>query len=285
MNIIKNSVAVKKCSTCKEEKDVNQYLRNKFTKDGLGSYCLSCRKDYHKKWRLKNPRLSLKTIAKKELLLKGKKKCTKCGECKAIDMFHNSKISKDGLSSNCKACYSEYDFYKRNERKKAKKKLREETKVDRLQKQKEKQKQYYIDNKQKFKEYYIKNKTKLNKQRTKWHMERYNSDSLFKMTSNLRSRTSNAFKKSRWNKNSSNIEMLGCSFETAHKHLERQFTKGMNWGNQGEWHIDHIIPLASAKTEEDLINLCHYTNLQPLWAKDNLSKGASIDNQQGKLRL
>lgn len=50
----------------------------------------------------------------------------------------------------------------------------------------------------------------------------------------------------------------------------------MTWENRGEWHIDHIIPLASASTEEELLALCHYTNLQPLWAFDNLSKGAKI---------
>ena len=47
----------------------------------------------------------------------------------------------------------------------------------------------------------------------------------------------------------------------------------MTWNNRSEWHIDHIIPLSSAKTEEELYKLFHYTNLQPLWAKDNLIKG------------
>lgn len=52
----------------------------------------------------------------------------------------------------------------------------------------------------------------------------------------------------------------------------------MNWDNRGlyGWHIDHIIPLSSAKTEEEVYKLCHYTNLQPLWAKENLSKGNKI---------
>jgi hypothetical protein len=47
----------------------------------------------------------------------------------------------------------------------------------------------------------------------------------------------------------------------------------MTWENRGEWHVDHIIPFASAKTEEDIVRLAHYTNLQPLWAKENLEKG------------
>jgi hypothetical protein len=58
--------------------------------------------------------------------------------------------------------------------------------------------------------------------------------------------------------------------------LETQFTDGMSWDNRSEWHIDHIIPLSSAKTEDELYKLCHYENLQPLWAEDNLKKGARI---------
>jgi hypothetical protein len=48
----------------------------------------------------------------------------------------------------------------------------------------------------------------------------------------------------------------------------------MTWDNQGKWHIDHIIPLSSGNTEEEIIKLCHYTNLQPLWAIDNMKKGS-----------
>ena len=50
----------------------------------------------------------------------------------------------------------------------------------------------------------------------------------------------------------------------------------MKWDNHGKWHIDHIIPLSSAETEEEVYNLCHYTNLQPLWGEDNLKKGKKI---------
>lgn len=56
-------------------------------------------------------------------------------------------------------------------------------------------------------------------------------------------------------------------------HLENQFKTDMSWENYGKWEIDHIVPLSSAKTEEELYSLCRYTNLQPLWKTDNIKKG------------
>ena len=60
------------------------------------------------------------------------------------------------------------------------------------------------------------------------------------------------------------------------EHLENQFKEGMTWHNRSEWHIDHIVPLSSANNEEELYKLCHYTNLQPLWAEENLKKSNKI---------
>ncbi len=76
-------------------------------------------------------------------------------------------------------------------------------------------------------------------------------------------------------KNKKTAEFIGCSWELLRDHIARQFVGGMSWDNRELWHVDHIIPLASAITEEDILELCHYTNLQPLWAADNLSKGAN----------
>ena len=60
------------------------------------------------------------------------------------------------------------------------------------------------------------------------------------------------------------------------QHLESKFTEEMSFDNYGKWHIDHIIPISSAKTEEDIIRLNHYTNFQPLWAVDNLRKSNKV---------
>ena len=73
-------------------------------------------------------------------------------------------------------------------------------------------------------------------------------------------------------------QLLGCSFETARKHIESLFKPGMSWNNYGKWHMDHIIPCASfdLRCPVQQLACCHYTNLQPLWAFDNMSKGSQI---------
>ena len=70
--------------------------------------------------------------------------------------------------------------------------------------------------------------------------------------------------------------MLGCSLARAVKHLESKFLNGMSWENYGEWHIDHRKPLAWFDLTDagEVAKACHYKNLQPLWARENQSKGA-----------
>jgi hypothetical protein len=97
----------------------------------------------------------------------------------------------------------------------------------------------------------------------------------YKLSSNLRSRLSKAIARNQ--KTCSAIQDLGCSIEDFKKYLESKFTEGMSWNNYGKngWHIDHIIPISSfdLHNPEELKEACYYTNLQPLWAKDNMRKG------------
>ena len=145
----------------------------------------------------------------------------------------------------------------------------------------ERAKKYYQDNKEKVAEYYQDNKEKV----AEYQRERRNTNPLFKMKCSLRTRTSVAFKRKGYKKNSKTEQILGISYEKVKQHIGRQFKKGMTWSNYGEWHIDHIIPLASAKTQTDLLNLCHYRNLQPLWAAENISKGAKMPQVQKQINL
>lgn len=107
-------------------------------------------------------------------------------------------------------------------------------------------------------------------------LERRNSDPLFKMRGDIRNLIALSLRKKNFLKKNRTEEILGCTFDEFLNHIESQFLPGMNWGNRSEWHIDHIIPLASAKTEEEILRLNHYTNLRPLWAIDNLKKGSKI---------
>jgi hypothetical protein len=111
-------------------------------------------------------------------------------------------------------------------------------------------------------------------QNERMEKERYrrNSDPLFKLLTTLRVRTFLAFKAKGWRKGSKTREMMGCDMETAKMFIEAQFDKGMTWDNHGEWHIDHKIPLSYAANDSELAKLCHYTNLQPLWAGENIKK-------------
>lgn len=105
--------------------------------------------------------------------------------------------------------------------------------------------------------------------------DRYANDPIYAMKTNARSRIGRAFKAMGFSKLSSASRLLGCSWIELKTHIERQFLKGMTWQNRGsEWHLDHIVPLALAKTEEEIKSLCHFTNLRPLWAIENLKKNA-----------
>lgn len=147
------------------------------------------------------------------------------------------------------------------------------------------QKEYYQKNKiklkQKMKQYREFNKEKIykgrnKKNRNKWLKNKRKKDILFNLKISCRNRTLRFLKSRNLTKKLKFSEYIGCSTIELKIHLEKQFTEGMTWENQGKWHIDHIIPLSSAKTEEQIYKLLHYTNLQPLWAKDNIKKASKI---------
>lgn len=217
------------------------------------------------------------------------KKCVGCSEVLATDLFYLSKTTSDGFMSKCKKCTLQTQK-KRNDANKDAIRIRNK-------KYNEDKKLYISINK---KIYYqknidlIKEKQKIyRKTKVKWslrsdiwrkqNLDRVNEywrfyhnkkkkDVQYKLKKVLRSRLKNALNHNL--KTGSAVNNLGCSVEELKLHLESKFQPGMNWDNHGDWHIDHIKPLASFDlTKEDDLNLaCHYTNLQPLWAIDNLIK-------------
>lgn len=163
-------------------------------------------------------------------------------------------INKDKIKKQQSAYAREY--YKRNREKAA------QRYKDNLTKIKDYQKQYQKANRQRFKTQYN---------------ERYKNDELFRVKAKLRASVCHSFKRIKLQKITYTEKLLGCTWQQAKEHLESLFLPGMTWENHGKWHIDHKIPIKTAATAEEVAKLCHISNLQPLWALDNLLKGCSID--------
>ncbi len=119
-------------------------------------------------------------------------------------------------------------------------------------------------------------KEKRERYNMKWK-KKWENDELFAIKVRLRNLVRNSFRRTGYKKFSIRTEdIVGMNYDEFKKYIESKFQDGMTWENRGEWHIDHIIPLSSAKSREDLLRLSHYTNLQPLWAADNLRKQNKI---------
>ncbi len=127
-------------------------------------------------------------------------------------------------------------------------------------------------------EYKIEQKNKDKARRYERWKNKFENDPLFALKKRLRTLIRGSFRKSGYTNFAMKTEsIVGISYNEFKIYMESKFVNGMSWENRGEWHIDHIIPLSSAKSEDELIALSHYTNLQPLWAMDNLKKGARVD--------
>ena len=120
-------------------------------------------------------------------------------------------------------------------------------------------------------------KDRIKRRRALWQDKYYKENPLRKFRDAVRKNVSQSFKRKRkYSKNRHTEEILGCSIEFFREYIEGKFTEGMSLENYGEWQLDHIIPISTARTKDDIIKLCHYTNYQPLWKKDNLSKKDKI---------
>ena len=112
--------------------------------------------------------------------------------------------------------------------------------------------------------------------------KRYHTNPMVRLKTNVRNLVYNALQKQLQQKTNHTQELCGCSWEELKLHLESQFVDGMSWDNQGEWHVDHIRPCASFDLSdlEQLKSCFHYTNLQPLWAEDNIRKGSLYEGKR-----
>jgi hypothetical protein len=246
-----------------------------------------------------------------------KKVCTMCQEEKVLEDFTFDKGNKkDGRRASCKECCRKKnaEYVKANPDKKLEsdKKSYEKLKEKKLAQKKE----YYLKKKEeillKRKEYHLNNKEKISFKNKEYraanleHLKKHNreyqrkyakilsikrqqlidSTPLRQFKERIRQLVKNSFYRLKHNKHRHTSQILGADWGIVKEHFVSQFKDGMTWEAfiAGEIHVDHIQPLASAKTEEELIALCHYTNLQPLWCLDNLSKGAIFDGVNYKTK-
>ena len=116
--------------------------------------------------------------------------------------------------------------------------------------------------------------------RTDYFNKRKLTDPCYKLLCNYRVRVHHFLKGGV--KSMQTRELVGCSLPELKVHLEQQFTEGMTWDNYGKWHVDHIIPCATFRpaTEESMRKCFHFSNLQPLWALDNLRKGSRLPSSK-----
>lgn len=200
--------------------------------------------------------------------------CTKCGTEKNLDNFYKHKRTKDGLDTTCKSCKKNY----------------QELNSDHIKSQK---KEYTQKNKSKLKEYKIKykqeNPEKVKISNTKYRENKKNDPNykkkvykprkteLYSLRKNIYSCISKSLTRKGYTKKSKSYEILGCSYEDFVYYIESKFDFWMNWENKGlyngefnyGWDIDHIVPISNGMSEEEIIKLNHYSNLQPLCSKIN----------------
>jgi hypothetical protein len=179
------------------------------------------------------------------------KECSSCKQTKPITEFKLSPSGKNGLHNKCIPCMKQW------------------------------RKEYRHKNAEHIAEYqsnYYENEPK--GKRVKYTLvyikQKYKEDPLYNYKERCRAVIKNALKKGSYKITSKPYKLLNCLYDDFKLYIEEQFVNGMNWSNYGEWHYDHIIPISSAKTEQEVDELNHYTNFQPLWAKDNRFKSSKI---------
>jgi hypothetical protein len=246
---------MKKCIKCKIEKDYSEFYTAKANRDGFSGICKTCKKEQVLLYREAN----LDVVKQKV-----------------------NEYRKDNLSTA-----KEYNKKWREENKEYKKIKDKEYQIKNSVKLKETRKKRYVKNKEKELEYNkkwreenkeykkIKDKEysyKYKSKRNENHNFRMKNDILYNISHVIRGLIQKSIKSTGYTKNSKTYEILGCSFEEFKIYLESKFEDWMSWDNRGlyngelnyGWDIDHIIPVSSAKSEEKIIKLNHYTNLQPL---------------------
>ena len=253
---------MKECIKCKITKEISDFY-NKCNQ------CKECKRDYQKKFvenkLIENSKLNFRICSHCSLEKETKffnKYGSKCKECEKLIYNDNKEYHSDRKKK--------FNELNPGNRKEYWEKYYSDNKEDILLKSKNR-------DKEKRREYYLNNRDHcINKSKERYNIKIKNDD-IFKLKYYIRGLIRNSFLRKNINKVDKTINILGCSVEDFKLYLESKFEDWMSWDNRGlyngelnyGWDIDHIIPLSSAQTKEDIIRLNHYTNLQPLCSYTN----------------
>jgi len=271
----------KYCPECKEILPFNCFSEDKSRKDGLYSWCKKCKaKAICARYEKNRQRVHVEIPTEKS--------CSKCGEIYPSEQFRKNKSMKDGLEGQCKKCMTEV------------KRAHCEKNKNRTHVEIPKEKYCYVCKKIMLSENFGKAKSRKdglnpvckrciqkyireNRQRiNEYERNKKATDTNYRLSYILRNRLRIAVKSNQ--KVGSAVKDLGCTIEEFKQYIEKQFEEDMSWENYGlyTWHLDHIKPLVSfdLTDRQQFLQACHYTNYQPLWAHDNLSKGAKYNDKK-----
>jgi len=230
----------KLCNKCNTEKEIRDFFRDKYTKDGYTYSCKLCRGNKS------NEQLSEEKQEKLIHLKTGLKTCKYCKHEYTLSEFVKDKYARDKLSMRCKTCWKPIWEAKRS-------------------KYAPQRKNYNVN--KKFSQPYMEKKRRRERERRQ--------NPFYKMSNNISLSIRRSLSSS---KNGNHWELVvGYSLNDLQIHLEKQFVVGMTWKNYGiEWHIDHKRPICSFNitsiNDEEFKRCWALDNLQPLWAMDNWSK-------------
>jgi hypothetical protein len=237
------------CKRCQTEKPIDEFGNNKNEKDGKKIYCRECELKRGKEYREKN----------RELINQ------KSRDWRKQNPEKYKKTIKKYLDKNPHMSSKERTKkYRENEEWRKKfEQSRKNWENKNIEQIREQRKKYYHDNKEKLRK--INNQYKNNKLK---------KDAFFRMKKNLSDRIRRLLMEKKGGKKT--LDIVGLNSDNFRNYIEKLFSEGMTWDNYGSWHLDHIRPICLAKTEEEILKYNHYTNLQPLWAEDNLKKNKKI---------
>ena len=274
------NITEKPCTKCKKVKPLSEFRKRK---NGLRSECKECERKYRKVqgkiYREKNREILIEKQKQyyqnnKEKVLASQKKYK---ENRNQDLIDREKESKRKWRENNKDKAKEYRLKNREKQIEYMKKYYQKNKKELLEKNKIYRNNHKEEKKLQDKHYREEHREELNKKQ----LQRKENDPVYKLKCNLRGMIKNSFRRRGFKKKQKGEEIYGCTVNELIEHLiktyENNYNEKWDWKYLKDVHVDHIIPLANATTEEEVVKLCHYTNLQLLKAKDNLDKKNSLE--------